>query len=186
MKCHDFKNHLFFRGHVCLIVNVASKWGMTDKNYKQLQALHDKLAEEKGLRILGFPCNQFGSQVRYKISTWHSSHYVLFTKSPNYASKILKLLFDINPFADFKTIQSPKMRFISHVFTLQAKGWVCRHLCLGGGFLLETLFPWHATIWWWHVQRNTLTQFTVCWQITWSHTPGHDLEIQCVIALLKL
>lgn len=34
---------------------------MTDKNYKQLQALHDELAES-GLRILAFPCNQFGSQ----------------------------------------------------------------------------------------------------------------------------
>ena len=51
------------RGHVVLIVNVASKWGFTDKNYTQLQKLHEKYAEEKGLRILGFPCNQFGSQV---------------------------------------------------------------------------------------------------------------------------
>jgi len=51
-----------YKGHVCLIVNVATKWGFTDKNYKQLQALHDELAETKGLRILAFPCNQFGSQ----------------------------------------------------------------------------------------------------------------------------
>jgi len=51
-----------YKGHVCLIVNVASKWGFTDKNYKQLQALHEEYAESKGLRILAFPCNQFGSQ----------------------------------------------------------------------------------------------------------------------------
>lgn len=51
-----------YRGHVVLILNVASKWGFTDKNYTQLQALHAKYAESKGLRILGFPCNQFGSQ----------------------------------------------------------------------------------------------------------------------------
>ncbi len=51
-----------YKGHVALIVNVASKWGFTDKNYKQLQAMHDELAEMKGLRILAFPCNQFGSQ----------------------------------------------------------------------------------------------------------------------------
>lgn len=51
-----------YRGHVCIIVNVASKWGFTDKNYKQLQALHDEFAESKGLRILAFPCNQFGGQ----------------------------------------------------------------------------------------------------------------------------
>lgn len=50
-----------YRGKVCLIVNVASKWGMTNKNYTQLQALHVKYAE-KGLAILGFPCNQFGGQ----------------------------------------------------------------------------------------------------------------------------
>ncbi|CAD5117139.1 DgyrCDS5945 [Dimorphilus gyrociliatus] len=33
----------------------------TDSNYKQLQALHEELADS-GLRILGFPCNQFGGQ----------------------------------------------------------------------------------------------------------------------------
>jgi glutathione peroxidase len=36
---------------------VASKCGLTPQ-YKQLQALHDKYAED-GLAILGFPCNQF-------------------------------------------------------------------------------------------------------------------------------
>nr|KAG5696359.1 hypothetical protein BaRGS_028354 [Batillaria attramentaria] len=36
--------------------------GLEDKNYTQLQALHTKYAESKGLRILAFPCNQFGSQ----------------------------------------------------------------------------------------------------------------------------
>lgn len=51
-----------YRGHVCLIVNVASKWGFTDKNYTQLAQLHAKYAESNGLRILLFPCNQFGSQ----------------------------------------------------------------------------------------------------------------------------
>jgi len=28
-----------------------------------MQALYDELADSKGLRILAFPCNQFGSQV---------------------------------------------------------------------------------------------------------------------------
>lgn len=51
-----------YRGHVCLVVNVATKWGLTDKNYKQLTALHNELAASKGLRILAFPCNQFGNQ----------------------------------------------------------------------------------------------------------------------------
>jgi len=51
-----------YRGHVCIIVNVASKWGLTDVNYKQLVELHEKYSEANGLRILAFPCNQFGGQ----------------------------------------------------------------------------------------------------------------------------
>ena len=45
-----------------LIVNVASFWGLTQKNYTQLVELHSMYAA-RGLRILGFPCNQFGKQV---------------------------------------------------------------------------------------------------------------------------
>ncbi len=49
-----------YKGRVVLIVNVASKCGMTPQ-YKQLQELHAKYAE-KGLSILAFPANNFGSQ----------------------------------------------------------------------------------------------------------------------------
>jgi len=49
-----------YQGKVVLIVNVASKCGLTGQ-YEQLQELHDRYAEE-GLAILGFPCNQFLSQ----------------------------------------------------------------------------------------------------------------------------
>ena len=49
-----------YKGKVVLIVNVASKCGLTPQ-YKQLQALHDKYADQ-GLVILGFPCNQFLGQ----------------------------------------------------------------------------------------------------------------------------
>lgn len=52
------------RGHVAIIVNVASKCGLTATNYRELAELHDKYAESKGLRILAFPCNQFNGQVR--------------------------------------------------------------------------------------------------------------------------
>ena len=51
-----------YRGHVLVIVNVASKWGKTDVNYKQLVEMFNKHSEADGLRILGFPCNQFGGQ----------------------------------------------------------------------------------------------------------------------------
>ena len=43
-----------------LVVNVASKWGLTDKNYRQMVAMHGELADQ-GFEILTFPCNQFGS-----------------------------------------------------------------------------------------------------------------------------
>ncbi|XP_051158612.1 uncharacterized protein LOC127279987 isoform X1 [Leptopilina boulardi] len=51
-----------YKGHVCLIVNVASKCGLTKTNYKELNELYDKFAESEGLRILAFPCNQFNGQ----------------------------------------------------------------------------------------------------------------------------
>lgn len=49
-----------YQGKVVMVVNVASKCGLTPQ-YEQLQALHEKY-REKGLAILGFPCNQFRAQ----------------------------------------------------------------------------------------------------------------------------
>ncbi|CAH0546702.1 unnamed protein product [Brassicogethes aeneus] len=51
-----------YKGHVCIIVNVASRCGHTKSNYEQFVELYDKYAKDKGLRILAFPCNQFGGQ----------------------------------------------------------------------------------------------------------------------------
>ncbi|KAL9912191.1 glutathione peroxidase homolog with thioredoxin peroxidase activity isoform 2-T2 [Glossina fuscipes fuscipes] len=51
-----------YRGHVVLIVNIASQCGLTKNNYKKLTDLREKYGE-KGLKILNFPCNQFGSQM---------------------------------------------------------------------------------------------------------------------------
>jgi glutathione peroxidase len=49
-----------YRGKVLLIVNTASACGFTPQ-YAGLQALHEQYGE-RGLVVLGFPCNQFGSQ----------------------------------------------------------------------------------------------------------------------------
>ncbi|XP_046746588.1 probable phospholipid hydroperoxide glutathione peroxidase isoform X1 [Diprion similis] len=50
-----------YAGRVLLIVNVASKCGLTPTNYKELNELHEQY-NEKGLSILAFPCNQFNGQ----------------------------------------------------------------------------------------------------------------------------
>ncbi|QDT13333.1 glutathione peroxidase [Planctomycetes bacterium K23_9] len=49
-----------YEGNVVLIVNTASECGLTGQ-YKGLQSLHEKY-KDKGLVVIGFPCNQFGSQ----------------------------------------------------------------------------------------------------------------------------
>ncbi len=49
-----------YRGNVLLIVNVASRCGFTPQ-YQGLEDLYRKY-KEQGFLVLGFPCNQFGSQ----------------------------------------------------------------------------------------------------------------------------
>ncbi|EDW68708.2 uncharacterized protein Dvir_GJ12858, isoform A [Drosophila virilis] len=51
-----------YKGRVVLIVNIASKCGLTKNNYQKLTDLKEKYGE-RGLTILNFPCNQFNSQM---------------------------------------------------------------------------------------------------------------------------
>ncbi|MBR7793121.1 glutathione peroxidase [Undibacterium sp. FT147W] len=53
----DLKQYL---GKVVLIVNTASKCGFTPQ-YKGLEAVYQQF-KDKGVVVLGFPCNQFGHQ----------------------------------------------------------------------------------------------------------------------------
>ncbi|CAN1253415.1 Probable glutathione peroxidase 2 [Linum perenne] len=50
-----------YKGKVLLIVNVASKCGLTHANYKELNLLYQNY-KDQGLEILAFPCNQFAGQ----------------------------------------------------------------------------------------------------------------------------
>jgi glutathione peroxidase len=69
MKFYDLEaktstgDPLFFselKGHVVLIVNTATKCGFTPQ-FHGLQKLHEKY-HDKGLVVIGFPCNQFLNQ----------------------------------------------------------------------------------------------------------------------------
>jgi glutathione peroxidase len=65
-----------YRGNALLIVNVASKCGLTPQ-YEGLEKLHEKYAE-KGLRVLGFPANEFGAQepgANDEIATFCTTNY---------------------------------------------------------------------------------------------------------------
>ena len=74
-----------FAGKVLLIVNVASKCGLTPQ-YEQLEDLQKQFAGE-GFSVLGFPCNQFlgqepGSEEEIKTfcSTTYGVTFPLFSK----------------------------------------------------------------------------------------------------------
>jgi glutathione peroxidase len=49
-----------FRGTVALVVNVASRCGLTPQ-YAVLEQVHERYAD-RGFSVLGVPCNQFGGQ----------------------------------------------------------------------------------------------------------------------------
>jgi glutathione peroxidase len=74
-----------YRGQALLIVNVASKCGLTPQ-YEGLQALQDSYAD-RGFAVLGFPCNQFGGQepgtaetIREFCSTRYNVTFPMFEK----------------------------------------------------------------------------------------------------------
>lgn len=65
-----------YKGKVMLVVNTASKCGLTPQ-YKKLQALHEKYGDQ-GLAVLGFPANNFMNQEpgdADKIATFCSKNY---------------------------------------------------------------------------------------------------------------
>lgn len=59
-----------------LVVNVASQCGLTPQ-YAKLESLYERY-QDRGFAVLGFPCNQFGSQEpgsESQIKTFCETHY---------------------------------------------------------------------------------------------------------------
>lgn len=74
-----------YEGSVVLIVNTASRCGLTPQ-YAGLEELYKKY-KDKGFVVLGFPCNQFGSQepgseaeIKEFCSTRYSVSFPMFSK----------------------------------------------------------------------------------------------------------
>lgn len=74
-----------FGGKVRLVVNVASKCGLTPQ-YEGLERLQERYAD-RGFTVLGFPCNQFGAQepgspeeIQQFCSTTYGVSFPLFEK----------------------------------------------------------------------------------------------------------
>ena len=65
-----------YEGKVALVVNVASKCGLTPQ-YTALEKIHEQYAD-RGFTVLGFPCNQFMGQepgTSEEIATFCSTEY---------------------------------------------------------------------------------------------------------------
>jgi glutathione peroxidase len=74
-----------YQGRPVLVVNVASKCGLTPQ-YEQLEQLHEEYAD-RGFAVLGFPCNQFMGQepgtaeeIREFCSTTYGVTFPMFAK----------------------------------------------------------------------------------------------------------
>ena len=102
-------NFAQYGGKVLLIVNTASKCGFTPQ-YDGLEALYDKYGE-KGLVVIGFPCDQFGHQepgsneeIEEFCRLNHGVTFPLMAKSDvngENANEVFKWLYSEKPFAGF-------------------------------------------------------------------------------------
>ena len=102
-------NFADYKGKVLLVVNTASKCGFTPQ-YEGLEALYKKY-NDKGLVVVGFPCDQFGHQepgTNEEIKEFCKLNYgvtfPLMAKSDvngENANDIFKWLYAEKPFAGF-------------------------------------------------------------------------------------
>ena len=105
----DVFNFADYKGKVLLIVNTASKCGFTPQ-YDGLEALYQKY-KDKGLVVVGFPCDQFGHQepgTNEEIEEFcrlnHGVTFPLMAKcdvNGEHAHDVFKWLYTEKPFAGF-------------------------------------------------------------------------------------
>jgi glutathione peroxidase len=99
-----------YKGKVVLIVNVASKCGLTPQ-YEKLQQLHEDYAS-KGLAVVGVPCNQFGGQepgTSEEIKSFCSSKY-------NVSFDLLEKV-NVNDDSNKKTEACPLYKYLTSLET---------------------------------------------------------------------
>ena len=89
-----------YSGKVILVVNVASYCGNTAQ-YEDLQKLHD-LYSSKGLRILAFPCNDFGkqepdslSEIKDFCTTKYGVKFEIYEKAVSYTHLTLPTIYSV-------------------------------------------------------------------------------------------
>jgi glutathione peroxidase len=102
-----------FEGRVLIIINVASKCGLTPQ-YKGLQALYDRF-KEKGFEILAFPANDFLGQEpgsNQQIQQFCTENYAV--TFPLF-SKISVKGKDIHPLYDYLTRADTNPKFFGKI-----------------------------------------------------------------------
>ena len=123
-----------FKNKVLLIVNVASFCGLTYQ-YKGLEKINKKYAN-KGLEILGFPCNQFGFQepgTNEEIKDFCESNYGVTFRIMN---KINVNGANADPFYNFLKEQKPGV-----IETPQIKWNFTKFLINRDGYVVERFSP---------------------------------------------
>ena len=123
-----------FKNKVLLIVNVASFCGLTYQ-YKGLENIYKKYAN-KGLEILGFPCNQFAFQepgTNEEIKDFCESNYGVTFRIMN---KINVNGANADPFYNFLKEQKPGV-----IETPQIKWNFTKFLISRDGFVIERFSP---------------------------------------------
>ncbi|WP_218079601.1 glutathione peroxidase [Anthocerotibacter panamensis] len=111
-----------YADHVCLVVNVASYCGYTP-HYRGLQQLYNDY-QDKGLVVLGFPCNDFGAQepgTEAEILSFCTTHYSV--NFPLFAKVKIK---GDEPDAVYRFLGAEQVQWNFHKFLTNKKGEVIR------------------------------------------------------------